>query len=115
MSAKNQLTEAPPYAVESSLGRLGSDLRLARLRRNLTIDTVAARIGTGPRAVMDAEKGKPTTGIVVYAALLWAYDLIGQLDGVGEPSRDAVGLRLARASGRSHARKAAGKELDNDF
>jgi transcriptional regulator with XRE-family HTH domain len=115
MSARNQLTEATPYAVESSLRRLGSDLKLARLRRNLTIDTVAARIGTGRRAVMDAEKGKPTTGIVVYAALLWAYDLIGQLDEVAEPARDAEGLRLARASERSNARNAAGAELDNDF
>jgi transcriptional regulator with XRE-family HTH domain len=115
MSARNRLTEAIPYAVESSLRRLGGDLKLARLRRNLTIDTVATRIGTGRRAVMDAEKGKPTTGIVVYAALLWAYDLIGQLDEVAEPARDTEGLRLARASERSNARSAAGAELDNDF
>ncbi|MCU7936191.1 MAG: helix-turn-helix domain-containing protein [Candidatus Thiodiazotropha sp. (ex Dulcina madagascariensis)] len=58
-----------------ALKRLGANLRTARLRRNLTIKEIADKIGTGPRAVMDAEKGRPSTGIVVYTALLWAYDL----------------------------------------
>jgi hypothetical protein len=42
----------------------------AHLRSNLTFERVAQKIGTGLRAVMDAEKGMPTTGIVVYTALL---------------------------------------------
>jgi len=115
MSAKNQLTESPPYAVEFSLTRLGADLKLARLRRNLTVKSVADRIGTGPRAIIDAEKGKPTTGIVVYTALLWAYDLIGQLDEVALASRDSEGLRMARHSERRRARERRSGGLDNDF
>lgn len=115
MAAKNQLTQAPPYAVESVLKRLGADLKLARLRRNLTVETVAERIGTGPRAVFDAERGKPTTGIVVYAALLWAYDLLGHLDEVAEPSRDAEGMQRSRRAERARARHRAKGELDNDF
>jgi len=50
------LTEVPPYAVEGAIKRLGQNLRTARLRRNLTIQEVADRIGTGMRAVADAEK-----------------------------------------------------------
>ncbi len=115
MSKKNRLSESPPFAVERSLFRLGSDLKLARLRRNLSIQTVAERIGTGPRAVIDAEKGKPTTGIVVYVALLWVYDLIDQLDEVATASRDAEGLQLSRASERQRAGSEGRKELDNDF
>lgn len=115
MAAKNQLTESPPYPVETSLKRLGADLKLARLRRNLTIEAVAERIGTGPRAILDAEKGKPTTGIIVYTALLWAYGLIGQLDDVAAPSRDADGLQLARQSERRRARERPNGGLDNDF
>ena len=78
MSGRNLLTEAPPYEVEQAIKRLGRDLRTARLRRNLTIEQVANKIGTGPRAVMDAEKGKPTSSIAVYSALLWAYNLLGR-------------------------------------
>ena len=113
MVAKNTLTEAPPYAVERTLTRLGTNLRTARLRRNLTIDDVAEKIGTGPRAVADAEKGKPTTGAVVYIALLWAYDLYGQFDSIADPALDKEGL--ARADSRQRARTRESEALDNDF
>ena len=66
MTAKNLLTIAPPYEAEQAIRRLGINLRIARLRRNLTIEQVAKKIGTGSRAVMGAEKGKLTTGIAVY-------------------------------------------------
>lgn len=104
---------APPYPVEQAVKRLGVNLRTARLRRNLTIDDVAQKIGTGPRAVMDAEKGKPSTGVAVYVALLWAYDLLGPFTEVADPARDEEGQALAFASERSRAR--APEELDNDF
>ncbi len=84
MVAKNQLLQAPPYQVEQALKRLGENLRTARIRRKLTIEEVAQKIGTGRRAVMDAEKGKASTGIGVYAALLWAYDLLAASERRGE-------------------------------
>ena len=88
MSRPNKLVLSPPFLVEQALRQLGENLRVARIRRNMTIADVAERIGTGPRAVMDAEKGKPATGIVVYAGLLWLYNQLDQLEAVGDPSRD---------------------------
>lgn len=113
MNGTNKLLKAPPYPVEQSLKRLGENLRTARIRRNITIASAAERIGTGPRAVMDAEKGKPSTGMVVYAALLWLYDLLSELDQVGDPSSDNEGLMLESTRQRTRARKSKG--LDNDF
>jgi transcriptional regulator with XRE-family HTH domain len=113
MAARNKLQSAPPYPVEQALKRLGADLRTARLRRNLTIEEVAGKIGTGPRAVMDAEKGKPSTGMAVYAALLWVFDLLGQLEEVAAPLADKEGVALEARKGRKRARKNAG--LDNEF
>lgn len=113
MTALNKLIAAPPFAVEQSLKRLGSNLRTARLRRNLTQDEVAQKIGTGPRAIADAEKGKPSTGIAVYVALLWALDLLGHLDGVAAPERDEQGQTLALKRERTRARPKMG--LNNDF
>lgn len=112
MAARNKLLTAPPYPVEQALKRLGANLRIARLRRNMTIQDVAQKIGTGPRAIMDAEKGKASTAIAVYAALLWAYDLLGQLSATGNPDTDEEGKTLAMSRERSRARA---KELDNDF
>lgn len=113
MTARNKLLAAPPFAVEQTLKRLGANLRTARLRRNLTIEDVAQKIGTGHRAVADAEKGKASTGIAVYAAMLWALDLLGQMDEVAAPEKDEEGQTLALSRERARARPKAG--LDNDF
>lgn len=113
MTRKNLLVQSPPYPVEKTIRILGDSLRVARLRRNMTISEVAQRIGTGPRAVMDAEKGKPSSGIAVFAALLWLYDLLDQLGDVCEPSTDRVGLALESIRERKRARKR--KDLNNDF
>lgn len=80
VTARNKLLTAPPYAVEQTLKRFGANLRTARLRRNLTREGMGQKIGTGLRAIADAEKGKPSTAIAVYAAMLWALDLLNQLD-----------------------------------
>lgn len=113
MVARNQLLKAPPYPVEQALTRLGSRLRTARVRRNFTIQEVAEKIGTGTRAVMDAEKGKPSTGVGVYVALLWVYDLLLPFNEIANPAQDEQGLKLAAANEKIRARKSAG--LNNDF
>ena len=113
MAKHNLLLTTPPYPVEQTLKRLGANLRTARLRRGLTIAEVAEKIGAGVRAVVNAEKGKPSTGIAVYAALLWVFDLLNQLDEVADPAKDAEGQALALAREPSRARDSG--ENDNDF
>jgi transcriptional regulator with XRE-family HTH domain len=110
---RNQLYLSQPYPVERALKALGDNLRTARIRRGLTRSEAAQKIGTGLRAVMDAEKGNPFTGMAVYAALLWLYDLLAAFDDLANPVKDAHGLALARRKQPVRARKARG--LDNDF
>jgi len=117
MTAKNALTSKPPYAIEQALKRLGANLRVARLRRGLTVRQAAEKIGTGVRAVGDAERGKPSTAVSVYVALLWLFGLVIlphiDLLLLSDPGRDAEGLSLALRRERTRARAARG--LDNDF
>ena len=113
MTARNQLLQSPPYPVEQALIRLGQSLRTARIRRKSTVDEVAQKIGTGRRAVMDAEKGKASTGIGIYVALLWAYGLLPQLNDVADPAKDEQGLMLVAPKEKTRARKSG--ELDRDF
>lgn len=61
----------------------------------------------------DAEKGKPTTAIVTYAALCWTYGLLDDMRALADPRRDDEGLSLARLDERERARSTGG--LDNDF
>jgi transcriptional regulator with XRE-family HTH domain len=114
MVSRNALLTTPPYAVESAIKRLGGHLRTARLRRNLTINDVAQKIGTGPRAIIDAEKGKPSAAIATYTALLWAYDLLKHLEIVADPARDEEGSALALSRERSRARPGSGG-MSDDF
>ncbi len=113
MTARNILTSAPPYPVEEALNQLGANLRIARLRRNLTIEDVARKIGAGPRSVSNAEQGKPSTGIAVYIALLWAYDLLEPFGRVADPTLDVEGQSLSL--GRRRARTRHAKTMDNNF
>jgi transcriptional regulator with XRE-family HTH domain len=110
---RNQLLVSQPYPVERALKAVGSNLRTARIRRGLTRTEVAQKIGAGVRAVMGAERGKPSTGVAVYAALLWLYDLLPAFEDLANPLKDAHGLALARRKQPLRARKARG--LDNDF
>ena len=113
MTAKNTLITAPPYPVDQALKRLGANLRTARLRRNLTIEDVAEKIGTGPRPVSDAEKGKASTSVAAYMALLWAYDLLAPMETIADPASDREGLALYAQ--RERARAPESQELDSDF
>jgi len=113
MSATNKLFVAPPHPVEKTLKTLAANLRTARIRRKMTIEDAATRIGTGPRAVMEAERGKPSTGVAVYLALLWVYGLLAPAEELADPTQDKEGLARESASGRVRARKSGA--LDSDF
>lgn len=113
MTAKNALTSSPPHPVEQALVRLGANLKVARIRRGLTVRQVAEKIGTGVRAVGDAEKGKPSTAVSVYVALLWLFGLMADFELLADPARDAEGTSLALRRERIRARPP--QSLDNDF
>lgn len=113
IKARNALLAAMPYQVESNLKTLGRNLKTARLRRNLTTAEVGEKIGASRFAVADAEKGKPSTGIAIYAALLWTYGLTDQLAELADPNRDAEGAALALNQERLRARHR--RTLNNEF
>jgi len=113
MPQLSKIAQSPPAAVEATLRRLGRNIRTARLRRKMPLDELAERIGVSRFALADAEKGKPTTSVVVYAGALWALGLISDLDAVADPDRDAEGKTLERVRSPKKAHRA--RVLDNDF
>lgn len=113
MPRLSKVAQSPPAAVEEALKRLGSNIRTARLRRKIRLEDLAERIGVSRFALADAEKGKPTTSVVVYAAALWALGLIEDMRGLADPDRDSEGKALERV--RSPKKAHPTKALDNDF
>jgi len=115
MTARNTLITALPYPVEQAIKKVGNNLRIARLRRKQTIRETAEKIGTGPRAVRDAENGKASTGVAVYAALLWAYDLLQPFHDLADPQADEEGSALAGIGKTPNRRARKSRGLNNDF
>jgi transcriptional regulator with XRE-family HTH domain len=113
MPRKNALTASPPLPVASAIRDLGTRLKAARLARNLTIQEVGRKIGTGPRAISDAEAGKPGVSASVLVALLWVYDLLEPFHQLADPATDLAAQAHLRS--RARARRSARDELDNDF
>jgi transcriptional regulator with XRE-family HTH domain len=108
MPPRNSLTSAPPFAVQEALKSLGKNLRTARLRRNLSLAELAAKLGVDRHVLADAENGKLGTSAGVYVGMLWAMNLISSLDGVADPKTDEEGLSLSGVDERERARTGGG-------
>ena len=59
-------------ATEEILKTMGEQIKLARLRRNLTVELVAERAGISRASLWNVEKGSPSVAIGIYAAVLHA-------------------------------------------
>lgn len=58
--------------TQAILEQMGSQIRLARLRRKLPLEVVAERAGISRQTLGSIEKGVPTVSIGSYAAVLHA-------------------------------------------
>ena len=64
-----------PRKLEQKLQIVGEQIKLARLRRNLSIAQVAERATCSPLTVSRIEKGTPTVAIGIYLRVLYALQL----------------------------------------
>jgi len=113
MPRVSKISKAPPAAVEDILNRLGRNIRTARLRRKLSREELAERIGISRYVLADIEKGKPTTAIAAYLGALWVLGLLRDMRDVADPARDEEGKILERARSPKTAPKR--KTIDDDF
>lgn len=64
-----------PCKLEQRMQIVGEQIRLARLRRNLSVAQVAERATCSPLTVSRIEKGAPTVAIGIYVRVLYALQL----------------------------------------
>ena len=64
-----------PRKLEQKMQTVGEQIRLARLRRNLSVVQVAERATCSPLTVSRIEKGIPTVAIGIYLRVLYALQL----------------------------------------
>lgn len=96
-----------------ALVRLGSRIRIARLRRKLRQEDLARQIRRTRATVIAIEQGSPTTEIGAYVSALWALGLLQELDLVADPGldRDGQALSFSTADKRVRLRR----QLNNKF
>lgn len=77
------------------LSRMGNQIRLARLRRNLSVELVAERADISRATLWKVEKGDPSVAIGIYAAVLHALNnmdtdllLVAKNDVMGRTMQD---------------------------
>ena len=71
--AKNTMGTKLPRKLEQKMQIVGEQIKLARLRRNLTIAQVAERATCSPLTVSRIEKGTPTVAIGIYLRVPVSY------------------------------------------
>lgn len=94
-------------ATENILETMGEQIKLARLRRNLSAELVAERAGISRTSLWKVESGSPAVAIGIYAAVLHALGgmdtdllLIAKDDELGRQMQDLNLLTGKRASRR---------------
>ena len=58
--------------TQAILTQMGEQIKLARLRRNLSVELVSERAGISRATLWSVEKGSPSVAIGIYAAVLHA-------------------------------------------
>ncbi|WP_347710798.1 helix-turn-helix domain-containing protein [Geotalea sp. SG265] len=91
---------------------LGGRLKLARLRRRFSMETVCARADISRSTLYKVENGDPTVAIGAYIQVLRVLGLLGDLSRVAQ--EDAVGHRLQDESLPQRKRAPRKKVLTGD-
>ena len=93
-----------PRKLEQKMEVVGEQIKLARLRRNLSIAQVAERATCSPLTISRIEKGAPTVAIGIYLRVLYALQLdddillLAQEDKLGKSLQDLNLKNRERAS-----------------
>ena len=93
-----------PRKLEDNMHKVGEQIKLARLRRNLSIAQIAERAMVSDLTVSRVEKGLPTVSVGIYLRVLYALQLdndilfIAKDDALGKALQDmGLGTRKKAA------------------
>ena len=102
--AKNTMSTKLPRKLAEKMKIVGEQIKLARLRRDLSLAQVAERATCSPLTVSRIEKGSPTVAIGIYLRVLYALQLdddillLAKDDELGRQLQDMALTTRQRAS-----------------
>lgn len=107
--------ETLPFEVSETLHILGSRIRTARLRRQMSQDELAAACQLNRRTLYRIEQGAAGMAIGNIYTVLWVLGLLPTVAVVANPDTDEHGKVLERARQAKRVRKPSPQADENDF
>lgn len=104
---KNTMGNKLPRKLEEKMQIVGEQIKLARLRRNLSIAQIAERAMVSELTVSRVEKGLPTVAVGIFLRVLYALQLDDDILGIAKD--DLMGKAL-QDLGLKTRKRAAKKE-----
>ena len=97
-------------SVHRSLEALGTNIRMARLRRNLSSETVAERAGVSRKTLSTLENGSGSVSMGIWIQVLFVLGLEKDLEAVARDDELGRALQDAKLPSRKRARKSPRKD-----
>jgi DNA-binding XRE family transcriptional regulator len=91
---RSSVQDVLPPKIRRSLKKFGTDIGLARRKRELTAAMMSERVGVAKSTYIRVEKGDPTVAMGVYAMALFVLGFGDAFGDVVDASRDEQGLLL---------------------
>ena len=104
-----------PQQVAERVVMLGQRIRLARIRRGWSVQTLASKAGVNRNTLTALELGKPGTANGVCITVLWALGLEKSLDAVADPDADDHGKALEASRRPKRAGRQRKSAIEYDF
>jgi transcriptional regulator with XRE-family HTH domain len=83
-----------PLPVKRALGKLGQDIRSARVRRRITAAMMAERAFITRTTLRKVEQGNPAVSLGIYATVMFVLGLTPRIADLADVRADDVGLQL---------------------
>ncbi len=112
MTRKTLSEDALPEPLQNSARRIGANIRLARRRRAITQDDMAARMFVTRKTLSRLEKGEVSVSIGVLMSALWVLGLERDIALLADPAKDLIGLQRERELVPDRVRKRQDEMVD---
>lgn len=104
-----------PVPAAERAQELGNRVRLARIRRGMSLAELAQKAGINRNTLSALELGKPGVALGAYVTVLWALGLDNTLDAVAHPDSDSHGKTLEASRRPKRVRKSQQSKNEYDF
>lgn len=92
MTKKTRSLSSLPPEVADAVSRLGDNIRIARKRREMTLEELSSRMFVTRKTLSRLENGDPGVSLAVMASALWVLGFDKDILEIAHPEKDKVGI-----------------------